>query len=132
MPARTPASKAKVASGAKASTAKATPSAAKATPKSPSLGMGDDTGNIASSKKQLNFKTPKAAAAADAAKTSAKKRPLVIQEEEEEPAAKKGKTPGKVSKKVLRSSVLPACSVSNHQRVCARVLPVDAVRLRCT
>jgi hypothetical protein len=128
MPARTPASKAKPASGAKASAAKVTPSAAKATPKSPSLGMGDDTGNIASSKKQLNFKTPRAAAAADAAKSSAKKRPLAIQEEEEEPAAKKGKTPGKVSKKVAQQYCPPAL----YQIICARVLPVDAVRLRCT
>ena len=81
MPAKTPVSKAKAAK----------PSTAKATPKSPSLDLSDDAGNIASSKKQLQFKTP----AAKAAGVSAKKRPLAIKEEEE-PVAKKGKTPSKV------------------------------------
>lgn len=83
MPAKTPVSKAKAAK----------PSTAKATPKSPSLDLSDDAGNIASSKKQLQFKTPAAKAAGVSA--SAKKRPLAIKEEEE-PVAKKGKTPSKV------------------------------------
>jgi len=43
MPAKTPASKAKAGK----------PSTAKQTPKSPSLGLSEDPGNIASSKKQL-------------------------------------------------------------------------------
>ena len=43
MPAKTPAAKAKAGK----------PSTAKQTPKSPSLDLSDDTGNIASSKKQL-------------------------------------------------------------------------------
>ena len=90
MPAKTPASKAKAAK----------PSTSKQTPKSPSLDLSDDTGNIASSKKQLLFKTPAAkAAAAGPTASAAKKRPLAIQEETESPA-KKGKTPGKTSKKV--------------------------------
>ena len=88
MPAKTPA--------AKASAGK--PNTAKQTPKSPSLSLNDDTGNIASSKKQLNFKTPTAKAAGAQASSASKKRPLTIQEEEE-PATKKGKTPAKVSKK---------------------------------
>jgi len=95
MPAKTPVSKAKA---AKQSTAKATP-------KSPSLDLSDDAGNIASSKKQLQFKSTPAAKAAGAS-ASAKKRPLAIKEEEE-PVAKKGKTPSKVSahancKKILK------------------------------
>jgi ribosomal RNA methyltransferase Nop2 len=86
---------------AKTPAAKATagkPSTAKQTPKSPSLSLNDDTGNIASSKKQLNFKTPAAKAAGAPASSASKKRPLTIQEEEE-PATKKGRTPAKVSKK---------------------------------
>ena len=77
-------------------------STVKHTPKSPSLDMNDDTGSIESSKKQLRFKTPAAkqgAEAEDQKKASAKKRPLAIQEEEE-PAAKKGKSPGKMTVKV--------------------------------
>ena len=88
MPAKTPV--------AKATAGK--PSTAKQTPKSPSLSLNDDTGNIASSKKQLNFKTPAAKAAGAQASSASKKRPLTIQEEEE-PATKKGRTPAKVSKK---------------------------------
>lgn len=91
MPARTPGSKA-----GKTALSTTKPSVIKATPKSPSLDMGDDAGNIASSRKQLLFKTP-----ADTTKSSAKKRPLAIQEENEVPASKKGKSPGMVSKKVL-------------------------------
>ena len=104
MPARTPGSKA-----GKTALSTTKPSAAKAaTPKSPSLDMGDDAGNIASSKKQLLFKTP-----ADTSKSSAKKRPLAIQEEDEVPASKKGKSPGRVSKKVLRLSLSRRSCTSN-------------------
>ncbi len=79
---------------------------AKATPRTPSLGAGDDAGSVASSKKQLQFKTPRAGAPPGgvASKSSAKKRPLAIQEEVDEPVPKKGKTPAKVSKKVLCSA----------------------------
>jgi len=84
--------------------------AAKATPRSPSLSAGDNAGSVASSKKQLQFKTPRAGAAPGgvASKSSAKKRPLAIQEEVDEPVPKKGKTPVKVSKKVLCSAGISA------------------------
>jgi len=99
MPAKTPVSKAKAAK----------PSTAKATPKSPSLDLSDDAGSIASSKKQLQFKSTPAAKAAGAS-ASARKRPLAIKEEEE-PVAKKGKTPSKVGahanfKKIHKQSAI--------------------------
>ena len=100
MPAKTPVSKAKAAK----------PSTAKATPKSPSLDLSDDAGSIASSKKQLQFKSTPAAKAAGAS-ASARKRPLAIKEEEE-PVAKKGKTPSKVGAHANFKKIHKQCAIS--------------------